>query len=145
MISDFLVKSMGGDQEARNKVMQHALVHDIEEIWTGDVPSPVKDRLRANGSLSSESPEGVGIYVPISSPVYEGEPPVYTDAIGILVSTIVRAADLIETYWWISQYAIGKGARSIISDCQNRLTRFQLEQRPELQRAMNNALSELFE
>lgn len=98
------------------------LIHDIDEIWTGDMPSPEKERLRRHGSLPNR---GVGTPIAGISAAYEERPPVGP---GIYhnggIDGIRRAADLLDAWWWSSRYVLDQ---DVISDCESRLNRFMLD------------------
>lgn len=81
--------------------MHYALYHDMEEIITGDIPSPTKKRAKEAGvdlnSLLASTMDG-----PTSPRAY---PPSAKEA--------VKAADLLENLWYIEQYGHGRHANEV--------------------------------
>lgn len=120
-------------------ILQHALLHDIEEIETGDIPSPYKEELKKNGWISPKSQEGVAGMVPTPSSTGEDGPPVDGD----VIRDVVRAADLIETYWWATKYV---DDYNVVLDCKKRLVDFEIQiwKNSSLYKAIEQTLTEIF-
>ena len=73
-------------------VMAAALMHDIDEVVTGDIPTPTKERL---GTVSTHQ---------------KFDP--YQDS-DHNIGAIVKLADLIETWWFIHNFGLGRHAKSV--------------------------------
>lgn len=82
-----------------------ALLHDVDEVYTGDLPTPAKARLgtKAKASLSQ-----------------------YADSQGASkqAKSVVKMADIIETTWFIGQYASGIHAEQVADEMVRDLDRF---------------------
>ena len=143
LIAQELLLRVGANDSDVSTVVGISLTHDLHEVRDGDLPSPTKERLRANGWLSPESQTGIAIHIPGISGEAEDGAPVASGGIEIRVSAIVRLADLIETYNWISQYAIGRDAPNVIRDCRRRLNRFMFDLPEQLRVAAAQVCKEL--
>ena len=74
-----------GDKDLEAAVMQYAIYHDIDEIETGDIPSPFKRRLRME--------------CPAVIKLLDGEKFVATE-----VRAIVKLADCIEAIYYLNHF-----------------------------------------
>lgn len=133
---------MGLGDEILLRLMEKALMHDMEEVWTGDIPSPHKEHLRRTGGSPCNTHMGVGTYAPGMLSEGEGEPPVGS---GIhqntVVDDIVRAADRIDAWQWSQKYVLDQFVKE---DCLARLTRFMnYEPNNSLCGAMNTIVKKL--
>lgn len=131
---------MDVSQIEQRDVLEWALMHDIDEIWTGDMPSPYKETLDKREPLP-ESLEG-GRYIH-SYPVTDAR----LAASGALPShlkAIIRAADLIDAWQWISQYGNGLCSWMVVDDCWERLEEFTNNCEDGLKSAINTVTSSLF-
>lgn len=80
-----------------DRVMNYALKHDLDEIITGDIPSPTKKRaMEAGVDLNS--------LLQIDELTAPAE-----------VMRIVKAADLLENLWYIEQYGHGRHAKEVMA------------------------------
>lgn len=103
----------------RESLSQLALIHDLPEIVTGDIPSTMKDTLNKIGPEVSRRLEEIV--------TQEGFPTVYR-AIKGMVGTpswyLLKIADNVEAILWMQQYGIYKaGARGCSEDVVNGLMR----------------------
>ena len=87
-------------------IIKYALEHDLDEILTGDIPSPTKRRAAAAG-LDLKLLENRGQNKPKNNTVHE----------------VVKAADLIENLWFLHEHGVGRHAeeecellKKIVSD-----------------------------
>lgn len=74
-----------GDENLIREVMMYSIIHDMDEIETGDIPSPFKRKLRA---------ECPGV-IPILDGAAKTSPE---------VKAIVKAADLLESLYYIREF-----------------------------------------
>ncbi|MBW2637435.1 MAG: HD domain-containing protein [Deltaproteobacteria bacterium] len=74
-------------------IIKYALEHDLDEILTGDIPSPTKKRMRKAG-IDLLKIESRGKNVPIS-----------------MTMCVVKAADLIENLWFLREHGVGRHAK----------------------------------
>ena len=96
-----------------------ALMHDVKEVYTGDIPTPTKAKMRASGF----DPENFDPEVPD-----ERQPPPEMKA-------IIRLADLIDNYLFIAEHGQGTRARSAAAEVSGRLGRAIGEAPSDLQQA----------
>lgn len=80
-------------------VMQVALVHDLEEILTGDIPSPFK-RYAESRSMAINDLSTMELDLQLSS----------TEKL------ILKAADNIENTWFIQEFAAGRHAEQVAKE-----------------------------
>lgn len=104
---------------SEQEVCYFALIHDVKEVHTGDIPTPTKNKMRAAGF----DPDHFDPEVPD-----EEEPRRF-------VKTIVKLADLIDNYLFISQHGQGTRAAVAAREVEGRLARALDEASPDLQRA----------
>lgn len=86
-----------GDKELMVEVISYAIMHDMEEIYTGDIPSPFKRQLRA------ECPSAAPLLDGLDHPEDE-------------VRAIVKLADYLEAIWYIREFGGSRLAESIKED-----------------------------
>lgn len=110
---------------SEQEVCYFALTHDIREVLTGDVPTPVKTTMREVGF----DPERMYPEIPAE------ETP------GTGIRHIVKAADLIDNYVFISTHGIGTRARVAAIEVGGRLTEFLAGASPDLARAAADTLA----
>ena len=127
MIAESLALSMGLDDLHINAIVRYALVHDIDEITTGDIPTPAKE-LETNGRpietrSTRSSGEGAG-----DRPAYRGAHPVPPRDVSDVMASVVRAADLIDAWRWYKIWGLDP---KVEVDCKNRLMVF-LESHPAI-------------
>lgn len=91
-IARAICKEMNHPDDA---VIKLALEHDLDEIVTGDIPTPTKDRMRQLGFNPDD--------------VHGGE----VKSRGGIAKAIVKAADMIEASWFIEQNAITRHAQEV--------------------------------
>lgn len=76
------------------EIIKCALEHDLDEIMTGDMPAPVKKQMREKGFMPEELEN-------------RQERPE-------LAKTIVKAADFIESTWFLHENAVGRHADQVL-------------------------------
>lgn len=87
-------------------VCYYALIHDVKESYTGDIPTPTKTGMKAAGfDPDNYHDDHIG-----------EEPPS-----GVLIQSIIKAADLIENYVFIKEHATGTRGRCAIVEVDGRL------------------------
>ena len=99
MIARSIATQMGLPNREVTDVVYCALAHDLDEILDGDIPSPVKEK---NPSLF---------------PRKTGDWPDQT-------YQIMKAADLLEAHWFISDAGQGRHADQVVGDALARLKSF---------------------
>jgi len=87
------------------EVCYYALIHDVKEAHTGDLPTPTKVRMRECGF----DPENFDKNIPD-----EDEPPPH-------IKVIVKMADMIDNYCFIYEYGAGTRAREAAAEVEGRL------------------------
>jgi 5'-deoxynucleotidase YfbR-like HD superfamily hydrolase len=92
------------------KLMPHevayaALIHDLAEVYNGDVPSPAKREM-----------EKMGINPDTLHPYYQAEAEVPE-----VIYMIVKTADLLDNYLFILNYGIGSRAAVALENCRHDL------------------------
>lgn len=117
-------------KEMRNKnhlnkyeLCYYALLHDLDEVFTGDMPTPTKTALRQNGVEPNALFPGQG----------EVRPP---DEL----YNIIKLADLIDNWFFISQHGSGVRAGIAAAEVRTRLDDAIRGARPDLQRAASHTL-----
>ena len=136
-----IAESIGLEDRDMSHLVMRGLTHDIEEIWTGDMPSPYKESLKRTGAPALDEQWGIGTPVPTPSHPYDDGHPVepeipHNGEIG----GIIRAADLIDAWWWSSKYVLDE---SVKADCWRRLYTFRCNQTNDLKKAIDQIVAEL--
>lgn len=91
MIARRLATHLGVDDAV---VIKAALEHDLDEIMTGDMPSPVKKKMKEHG------------YDPVK---LENRP----DR-GDKVNMIIKMADYMESIWFLEENKVGRHANAVL-------------------------------
>lgn len=87
-------------------VCYYAMLHDVDEAETGDIPTPTKLALKNSGVDPSKVLFTQGLLP---------EPPEF-------IAELVKIADLLENYVFISEFGVGTRARVATFDTSRRLT-----------------------
>ena len=90
-IARAIAKEIGMEDE---KIIKAALDHDLDEIITGDIPTPAKQRMRKLGFEPDSIHEGRNEY-----------PDNVEDIVGI--------ADMLEAEWFIWSFGVGEHAAAV--------------------------------
>ena len=98
---------MGFDSENIDKVTLAAMFHDMDEVITGDIPTPTKLRFKEKGVDLNNN----GIEVPYQSG---------SDS----VNRIVKIADYIEAAWFLEENGSGRHAESVLADIDAKMEEF---------------------
>lgn len=94
------------DVAGMHNICYMAMLHDIEEVFTGDIPTPTKTLMRDNG---------------VCPRALFGE---YEEfAIAPDAKTVMKLADLIDNWYFISQHGVGVRARIATNEVRDRLIR----------------------
>lgn len=137
MISVSLALRMGLDDETISEIRDHALVHDIDEIRTGDMPSPHKEALKKREPLPESSSGYAGRWPSGSDESHRGT----VEHPWNVVDPVIRAADRIDAAIWSSKYVMDD---DVVADCAVRLSRFQKDNRiVSLNTAISQVMTEL--
>ncbi len=96
------------DEIFSDKVMRHALFHDLDEIVTGDIPTPTKQRLIAHAPG-------------IKDLLDTAPPPKATEHSKDAIRQIVKLADIIESAFHVKQHGDGIHARQVAIDVENKM------------------------
>lgn len=81
---------------AVEEVMLIALCHDLDEVITGDIPTPTKERAKAGGVNLNDN----GIEVPYKAVLEDHK-------------LIVKVADYMEAIWFLDDNGIGDHAQEV--------------------------------
>lgn len=106
------------------EVCYYALLHDIDEVFTGDLPTPTKAAIRFQGVEPNELFEGQG----------EKQPPDH-------IKAIIKVADLIDNWFFISEHGAGVRARIAADEVRGRLDEAIRTASEDLRRAASEVLS----
>ena len=98
MISRAIAANLGIDD---TKIIKYALDHDLDEILTGDIPTPAKDRLKISTSYDGKSFEECNSQE----------------------ASIVALADIIEAIAFITDNQVGRHAHVVADYLMNRYQR----------------------
>lgn len=86
-------------------LMSWALMHDIVEIYTGDIPTPFKRALEANGAKMLAAEEQF-------LKEYGG---MSRRAEGTVYGMIVKFADILEAIWFLKDHGVGNHAKEVLT------------------------------
>lgn len=100
MIARRIAIEMGYDEDDVKTVMLAGLVHDLDEVITGDIPTPTKIRAKAQGVDLNNN----GINVPYQCSGLEW------------VTRIVKVSDYIEAMSFMEENAVGMHALTVEAD-----------------------------
>jgi len=100
MISRRIAIEMGYDEDDVKTIMLAGLVHDLDEVITGDIPTPTKMRAKAQGVDLNDN----GIEIPYQCSGLEW------------VNRIVKISDYIEAMSFMEENAIGIHALTVEAD-----------------------------
>ncbi|KKN27334.1 hypothetical protein LCGC14_0865590 [marine sediment metagenome] len=90
MIARAIAKIAGYDDY---EIMKAAMLHDLDEIYTGDIPTPTKVRARENGIELND------LYAKVT-----GRELSYNETL------IIQIADKLADLYWLSMYGLGSHA-----------------------------------
>lgn len=83
------------------KLLVYALHHDVDEVFTGDIPSPFKRKLR------TECPESIQVLDCSDHKTSD-----------VVIKNIVKAADYIEAAYFLAEYGGSRRADAVMGDIQ---------------------------
>ena len=89
---------LGYDQDMLRRISVAAMLHDIDEVIEGDIPTPTKEK---NG-INSDTP-------------------LLVRSLPLKAQKLVKLADLIESYWFIKEFGVGRHAKQVVTNCYDRL------------------------
>ncbi len=112
----------------RRDVCYHALLHDIDEVFTGDIPTPTKMAMRAQGVEPNALFEGQEVSNPPDK-----------------VRAIIKIADLIDNYTFICHHGAGVRATGATAEVRGRLVAALDGASPDLGRAGREVLAYIAE
>ncbi len=84
-------------------VCYYAIKHDMEEAWTGDIPSDVKHAV--------ESHVGTKVVNVVSGKKYVEE-----ESDNCYINNIIKIADTMDNYLYIKEFAMGDRSNSIVNE-----------------------------
>jgi hypothetical protein len=99
-----IAEEMKFDSGVIDHIMKYALMHDLDEVITGDIPTPTKQRVR---DLGVEINDLVCVSI---------TPPNYKD--------IIKAADYIDSLWYLNENGVGRHANQVFMDIEKRYGNF---------------------
>lgn len=123
MIARAIAKEAGIDDKY---VIKYALEHDLDEIRTGDIPSPTKKSMAIEGAHVE--------YRGVNKPNEHTVP-----------WAMVKAADLIESCWFITENAVGRHAKEVESYMWDKFNSFLGSTFPDVRRAASTVANRIFE
>lgn len=88
--------------EMRQNILEWALVHDLTELVTGDIPTPFKKAM--DGSIEDYE---LKVFPKLT---------VHKKSLSKTELAIAKVADLLEAYVWISKYCIDTKKEEILSE-----------------------------
>lgn len=88
MYTDALCVALDLDPASRGEALRYALQHDVDEGFTGDLPSPMKEHVRGLSVLSDTVRGHILGVVPEANPTSRAR-------------AIVRCADLLDAVLWL--------------------------------------------
>jgi 5'-deoxynucleotidase YfbR-like HD superfamily hydrolase len=103
-----------------SQVCYYALIHDIGEVYTGDIPTPTKVKMKQ---------AGLDINTFDMDAVQENHAPAQ-------IQRIIKAADLLDNYMFIEENAVGPRARDAIHELHGRLLKYSQEADESLRHAI---------
>lgn len=106
-------------------VCYFALIHDVKEAYTGDIPTPTKTGMKLAG------------FDPDHYNKDHADEPSPVDK----VQAIIKAADLIDNYIFISEHGIGTRARAAVDEVGGRLDEYLAGASEDLRRAATETLT----
>lgn len=101
MIAIELIEDLD-DDDLYGAVVVYSLFHDMDEVLSGDIPSPFKRKLR------NQCPEVI--------PVLDGQP-----LANDMVRNIVKLADLLEALYYCREFGGSRSAEEVEEDVQRKL------------------------
>lgn len=110
---------------SQSDVCFYAIIHDIDEVYTGDLPTPTKAAIREKGVEPNSLFVGQNV---------EKKPP-------DKIAKIIKMADLIDNYIFIRQYGVGDRANRAADEVGCRLNKAIRESDEDLKRAANYVLT----
>lgn len=114
---------------SEQEVCFYALMHDVDESETGDMPTPTKMAIRAAGVEPNDL-----------FPTQQ-----MTEKASEEVLAIIKMADLIENYVFIYEHGVGTRARAAVAEVHGRLSRAIADARPDLSQAAARVLAHIIE
>lgn len=103
MIARAICKELRHDDA---EVTKAALAHDLDEIFTGDIPTPFKTAAREKGVELND--------------IYEK---VTNRKLSDLDSRIVKIADIVEAYWFIREFGVGRHANEVTTKLSHQMAK----------------------
>ena len=104
MIARHICAKAGIHGDEQNQITMAALLHDIDEVVTGDIPAPTKGRIRHQlGKDVNDLEVTVDLH-------HKG------NNNGSVIETIIKYADYIESIWFIDENGIGRHAGRVGRD-----------------------------
>lgn len=116
------------NSDTAREIGMKAMLHDIDEIYTGDIPTPAKQRMcgKCKSQLSVEADKQ-------KTKQHEKW----------LIDTIVKMADIIETTEFIGQYAEGIHAVQVMAHMVNERYKFMEDLPPRYREVMESVILDL--
>lgn len=108
---------------SKEQVCYYALLHDIDEVFTGDIPTPTKQAMRRQGVEPND--------------LFDGQE---RADIPNKIRDIIKMADLIDNYVFISQHGAGVRAAGAAVEVRGRLADALGGASPDLGRAARETL-----
>jgi len=94
MLAKQMADMIGMPAQRKALLLEMALVHDLDEVFTGDIPTPAKEQQPINEDWAGDH----------------------------FLKHIIKLADLIDAFWFIHNWGAGQHAKKVQTDCWNRFT-----------------------
>jgi hypothetical protein len=108
MIAREISIRFGYSEAAINMAVLDGIYHDLDEVITGDIPTPTKERAKAQGVDLNDN----GISTPYR-----------WDSIKA-IREVVKAADYIEAAWFLGENGVGRHADSVKEDILDKMEEY---------------------
>lgn len=125
MIAKAIAEEMEGyiSPDKIAKLTSYALVHDLDEVITGDIPTPTKQRVRDKGVEINDLMN--------TSPVPD------------LYKRIIKMADYIDALWYLAENGVGRHAERVEEEVYKRCKMYFDNQRTELRVAATRVRNQI--
>lgn len=118
MISKAIAEEMGYQSDTIALLISYAIQHDLDEVITGDIPTPTKQRVRELGVEMNDL---------IDTPKLIDIPQVHK-----YYKSIIKMADYLDAMWYLNENGVGRHAKQVEKEIFIRYEKFFILQNTEL-------------